>query len=288
MQVTDHIHALKIPFKLLVRPGKMLDRFVYAYLIYGDRVCLVDSGVAGSETRIFDYVTQTGRDPREISRLVFTHSHPDHIGAGTAIQKQTDCRTAAHLDACPWIEDVGRQCTERPIANFDELVGGPIKIDIRLNQGDRLDLGDGSFLEIIHTPGHSKGSICLLYKEDRALITGDAVPKTGTVPIYEDVLASIQSLHAIKEIKGVEVLMASWDLPQYGARVAPFIEEGLQWFQQIHDAVLAEISESDHSAIRDVSARVLKRLGFPEAALIPIIIRSIEAHLKLGDRHTLS
>lgn len=287
MQVTDHIHALKIPFKLLVRPGKMLDRFVYAYLIYGDRICLVDSGVAGSEAMIFDYVTQTGRDPREITRLVFTHSHPDHIGASTAIQKQTGCQTAAHLDACPWIEDVDRQYAERPIANFHELVGGPVKIDIRLKRGDRLDLGGGNFLEITHTPGHSKGSICLLFKEDGALITGDAVPKAGTVPIYEDVLASIQSLHAIKEIKEVEVLMASWDAPQYGARVEPFIEEGLQWFQQIHDAVLAEIPGSDPSEIMDISARVLRRLGFPETALIPIIISSIEAHLKLGDRQKL-
>ena len=67
----------------------------------------------------------------------------------------------------------------------------------------------------------------------------------------------------------------------------PFIEEGLQWFQQIHDAVLAEISGSDPSEIMDVSARVFKRLGFPETALIPIIIRSIKAHLKLGDRQKL-
>lgn len=287
MQVTDHIHALKITFKLLVRPGKMLDRFVYAYLIYGDQICLVDSGVAGSEAMIFDYVTKTGRDPREISRLVFTHSHPDHIGGSLAIKKQTACQTAAHPDACPWIEDVDRQYSERPIANFHELVAGPVKIDIGLKDGDRLDLGDGTVLEVTHTPGHSKGSICLLFKEDGALITGDAVPKAGTVPIYEDVLASIQSLHTIKKIEGVDVLMASWDAPQYGARVEPFIEEGLHWFQQIHDAVLAVTAGSDASALMEVSVRVLKRLGFPESALIPIIIRSIEAHLKLIDRQYL-
>jgi glyoxylase-like metal-dependent hydrolase (beta-lactamase superfamily II) len=288
MQVTDHIHALKIPFKLLVRPGKMLDRFVYAYLIYGDQICLIDSGVSGSEDVIFDYVTKTGRDPREISRLVFTHSHPDHIGASRAIKEQTACKTAAHTDACPWIEDVGRQNTERPIANFNELVAGSVKIDIQLKDGDRLDLRDGSLLEVTHTPGHSQGSICLLFKEDGALITGDAVPKAGTVPIYEDVLASIESLHTIKKIKAVDVLMASWDVPRHGARVEPFIDEGLHWFQHIHDAVLAETSESDSSEIMDVSARVLKRLGFPESALIPIIIKSIEAHIKLKDRQKIA
>ena len=67
-------------------------------------------------------------------------------------------------------------------------------------------------------------------------------------------------VHTIKKIEGVDVLMASWDAPQYGARVEPFIEEGLHWFQQIHDAVLAETSGSDSSQIMELSARILKRL----------------------------
>ena len=287
MQVTENIHAIRIPFKLRVRPGKMLDRFVYAYLIFGERICLVDSGVCGSEAVIFDYVTRTGRDPREISRLVFTHSHPDHIGAGRAIQKQTGCQIFAHLEACPWIEDVNRQYNERPIANFHDLVAGPVKVDTPLKDGDRIDLGGGFVLKVIHTPGHSKGSICLLSEKEGVLITGDAVPKAGTVPIYEDVPASILSLHAIQKIKGVNVLMASWEAPQHGVQVAAFIEEGLQWFQQIHEAVLAETAESDSTDTMDFSARVLKRLGFPDSAMIPIIIRSIEAHLKLQDRQNL-
>ena len=52
MQVTEHIHALKIPFKLRVGPDKTVDRFVFAYLIFGDQICLIDSGVAGSEAMI--------------------------------------------------------------------------------------------------------------------------------------------------------------------------------------------------------------------------------------------
>jgi glyoxylase-like metal-dependent hydrolase (beta-lactamase superfamily II) len=287
MQVTESIHALKIPFKLRIGPDKTVDRFVFAYLIFGDRICLIDGGVAGSEALIFDYIKQAGRDPREVANFIFTHSHPDHIGGGRAIKKQTGCKVAAHIDAKPWIENVDRQYEQRPIGNFYDLVGGSVEIDQGLKDGDHLDLGEGQRLDIFHTPGHSKGSISLLYNKDRALFSGDAVPKSGTVPIYEDVAISIASIRKLKEIKGLEILIASWDDPQFGASVYPSMDAGLQWFQQIHDAVLAETAGSDDLDPKDLSARVLKRLGFPEIPLVPIVVTSIGAHLKLLDHQDL-
>ena len=287
MQVTKHIHALKIPFKLRVGPTRTVDRFVFAYLIFGEQICLIDCGVAGSEALILDYVKDNGRDPHEISQVVFTHSHADHIGGGQALKKQTGCKTAAHIDAKPWIENVDQQYAERPIGNFYEIVGGSVEIDSELNDGDQLDFGDGNSLEIFHTPGHSKGSISLLYREDGALFTGDAVPKSGAVPIYEDVAISIQSIKRLKQITDLEVLIASWDEPQFKASVYPFMDKGLQWFQQIHEAVLAEKIGSDALKPEDLSARVLKRLGFPEIPLVPIIVTSIGAHLKLLDHQNI-
>ena len=204
MQITEHIHALKIPFKLRVGPDKTVDRFVFAYFIFGDQICLIDSGVAGSEAMILDYIKQAGRDPQEIARIVFTHSHADHIGGGQALKEQTGCKIAAHIDAKPWIENVDRQYAERPIGNFYDLVGGSVEIDSGLKDGDEVDLGDGKTLEIFHTPGHSKGAISLLFNKDKALFTGDAVPKPDTVPIYEDVATSIESIKKLKQIKGLK------------------------------------------------------------------------------------
>ena len=287
MQVTEHIHALKIPFKLRVGPAKTVDRFVFVYLIFGDQICLIDCGIAGSEAIILDYIKQAGRDPREITRLVFTHSHPDHIGASQALKKQTGCKIAAHIDAKPWIENVDQQYAERPIGNFFNLVGGSVEIDSELKDGDQVGLGDGKTLEIYHTPGHSKGSISLFYNKDKALFTGDAVPKAGSVPIYEDVATSITSIKKLKQIKGLEILIASWDDPQFGASVYPSMDAGLQWFQQIHEAVLAETAGSDALDAEDLSARVLKRLEFPEIPLVPIVVTSIGAHLKLLDQQQL-
>ena len=287
MQVTEHIHALKIPFKLRVGPDITVDRFVFAYLIFGDQICLIDSGVAGSETMILEYIKKAGRDPQDIARIIFTHSHADHIGGGQALKKQTGCKLAAHINAKPWIENVDQQYAERPIGNFYDLVGGSVEIDSGLKDRDQVDLGDGKTLEIFHTPGHSKGSISLLFNKDRAIFSGDAVPKPGTVPIYENVATSIESIKKLKQIEGLEILIASWDDPQFGASVYPSMDAGLQWFQQIHEAVLAATAGSDALDPKELCARVLKRLGFPEIPLVPIVVTSIGAHLKLLDHQDL-
>jgi glyoxylase-like metal-dependent hydrolase (beta-lactamase superfamily II) len=182
MQVTEHIHALKIPFKLRVGPDITVDRFVFADLIFGDQICLIDSGVAGSETMILEYIKKAGRDPQDIARIIFTHSHADHIGGGQALKKQTGCKLAAHINAKPWIENVDQQYAERPIGNFYDLVGGSVEIDSGLKDGDQVDLGDGKTLEIFHTPGHSKGSISLLFNKDRAGHCSVGMPFPSQVP----------------------------------------------------------------------------------------------------------
>ena len=287
MEVTEHIHAIRIPFKLMVGSGKTLDRFVYAFLIYGERICLIDAGVSSSHGMIFDYVKKTGRDPEEISMLVLTHSHPDHIGGAPDVKRETGCKVAAHEDDRPWIEDVERQYRERPIANFHSLVEDTVEVDLPLKDGDQLDLGGGKTLEVIHTPGHSKGSISLLFREDSAVLTGDAVPISGTVPIYEDVIPSIQSIGKLKEIKGLKVLLTSWDEPHYGDRVYALLDAGMKYFQDIHEVVLKEKATSPTSDVTELSLHILKSLGLPEAALIPIVIRSFEAHLNVSDHQNL-
>jgi len=99
MQITKHIHAIKIPFQIAIGPGKRVDRFVYIYLIYGKKIVLIDSGVATSENIIFDYIRKTGRNPEDISLIILTHSHADHIGAAHEIQRMTGCTIAAHRNS---------------------------------------------------------------------------------------------------------------------------------------------------------------------------------------------
>ena len=55
MEVTKRIHALNIPFKIPVTDDVMIERSVYVYLIFGDNIYLIDSGVAGAEKIIYEY-----------------------------------------------------------------------------------------------------------------------------------------------------------------------------------------------------------------------------------------
>ncbi len=147
MQITPAIHALRHPFQVPVAPGITLDRFVYSYLIAGETITLIDTGVAGSETRIFEYIQSIGRNPSEISLIVLTHSHPDHIGAARAIREATGCSVAAHPAERSWIEDVERQNQERPVPGFATLVGGSGTCSIlRLEGGVTIDTdGTGEY-----------------------------------------------------------------------------------------------------------------------------------------------
>src|SRR5512137_779298 len=121
MQITPSIHALRHPFKIPVAPGIAIDRFVYSYILAGETITLIDTGVAGCENCIFDYIRSIGRDPEEITLIILTHSHPDHIGAAKAIRDATGCSVMAHSSERVWIEDVDRQNRERPVPGFSTL-----------------------------------------------------------------------------------------------------------------------------------------------------------------------
>jgi hydroxyacylglutathione hydrolase len=287
MQISEHVHALKIPFQLRDPSGQPVDRFVYAYLIYGTEICLIDSGVAGSERRIFDYVRKTGRTPDEIAMLVLTHAHPDHIGAAAAIKSATGCTVAAHRADKAWIEDTTLQFRERPIPNFDDLVGGPVEVDRILNDGDLLEVGDDLRLEVFHTPGHSNGSISLLLREDGVLFSGDAIPHAGDLPIYDDVGASVSSITKLKNIEGVNYLLSSWNEPREGKDVYKLMDDGLQYLQRIHEAVLAITDTGYLPESEEFCPLVMAKLGLPPAAANPIVCRSFAAHCKVRDQRYL-
>jgi len=70
--------------------NKTVERFVYAYIIDGEKLCLIDTGVAGAETDISIALQKINKKLSDIDIIILTHSHPDHIGAASSIQRQSE------------------------------------------------------------------------------------------------------------------------------------------------------------------------------------------------------
>lgn len=283
MQITDHIHALKIPFQITDPSGRRIDRFVYAFLIYGEEICLIDSGVAGSEKYIVEYLKRTGRSPHDISVLILTHAHPDHIGSAAALKRICGCTVAAHAAEKAWIEDVELQAKVRPVPGFFSLVGGSVQVDRVLKEGDVLHLESGPSLQVLHTPGHSSGSLSLWMAEEGALFTADAVPIAGDMPIYQDILASVRSVQRLSSIPEVKHLLAAWDEPRSGSEAYHIMDEGLQYLQRIHSSVLKAARENPALLEQDfmqLCRQVLVGLGLPPVMANPLVASSFQASLR--------
>jgi glyoxylase-like metal-dependent hydrolase (beta-lactamase superfamily II) len=286
MQITEHIHAIKIPFEIPVAPGKMFERFVYAYLIFGTEICLIDSGVRQAYGIISEYLNNLGRKPEEISLLVLTHAHPDHIGSAVEIKKATSCAVAAHPDAQRWIEDVALQFKERPVPGFHDLVGGSTPVDRLLHDGEIINL-DPVSLEVVHTPGHATGSISLYCKEEGALFSGDAVSQTNDLPIYDDVTAAVASIKKLKELQATGYLFASWADPLAGSGACKMMDDGLEYLQRIHGAIRDIAAKGEIGDPMELCTRMVKIFGLPEVAVNPLVAKSFVSHMKIIDRENL-
>jgi hydroxyacylglutathione hydrolase len=280
MRVTEHIHAIRIPFTIPVGPGNEITREVYAYIVFGDGISLVDSGVAGSETIFSDYIKKNGRDPKEIRNVILTHSHPDHIGAARAIQQATGCSVLAHGGEKEWIEDTERQFRERPVPGFHTLVGGPVTVDSVLADGDVVDLGASVRCEVMHTPGHSRGSITLVFGNEKTIISGDCLPLPNDLPIYENSSVSVNSINRLKRMKHIEVLLSSWEAPIHGyTHIEKRIDEGLSWLRRIHETVLKEQNRSK-SDVMELCRNVVRELGLPLFAANSLVARAFASSLE--------
>ena len=119
------------------------------YIVFSDKIYLIDTGVAGGKDLIYGYIRKCGRKPEEIEKVFISHSHPDHIGALKPIKEETGCSAESHRNGREWIEDTDTQFRERPVPGFKELVSGSCKIDRLLNDGDivRVDTRTGQYIE---------------------------------------------------------------------------------------------------------------------------------------------
>jgi glyoxylase-like metal-dependent hydrolase (beta-lactamase superfamily II) len=138
-----------------------------SYLINGEVPTLIDPGHHHLFPQLRKAMAEDGFQPADIKLIIATHAHPDHF---EAVQDFMDFETkiALHPEAEQFIEIHGE--------HFFKVMGLELpdyRVDFHLIEGE-LEVGE-HLLQVIHTPGHAPGSICLYWQEAEALFTGDVI-----------------------------------------------------------------------------------------------------------------
>ena len=125
------------------------------------RAAVIDPG--GDAPMILDAVERLGLG---VELILNTHGHVDHTAANAEVRKATGAKL--------YIHDADRPMIERPDPEWAALVGGvqSCAADGTYGEGDVLEVGSLA-LRVLHTPGHSPGSVCLAL--DDLIFTGDTL-----------------------------------------------------------------------------------------------------------------
>lgn len=125
------------------------------YLVDGPQAkVLIDCGAGPSAASILDLaINAAGKPP---THLLLTHAHIDHAGGAAEIKRRTGCRVVIHAADAPVLAEGD---PERSAADWYGLALEPLDADEVLNGDGAIALSDQDKLTILHTPGHTPGSL---------------------------------------------------------------------------------------------------------------------------------
>lgn len=151
-----------------------------SFLIAEKRLTLIDAGMVGSRLTLERYLRRIGRSLDELERIICTHGHPDHIGGVTELVRDRDDVTVLiHPDDLAGL----RLPLREALAPTDDraIRRGRIIQYLTRTPADPATIEDGvelpmlGGLHVVHTPGHTPGSICLYAPRHRIIFTGDVL-----------------------------------------------------------------------------------------------------------------
>ena len=157
---------------------------VYAVAV-NDAAILIDTGQAFTANKVLRVLSRYSFFPKSIRAIILTHAHYDHIGAAAILKKKIGAPVLIHQVAAPILEkgEVILPKGSTPTGKFMLALGGKqfqkslhvtaVKPDIVIQ--DRYDLSVfGIPAHVIHTPGHTKGSLSVVFNSGDAFV-GDTL-----------------------------------------------------------------------------------------------------------------
>jgi len=197
MKITPKLHAFIW--------NSMTTNNCNTYLIDCSKRILIDPGHADLFGHVREGLDELGLAIRDIDLVICTHAHPDHLESVSVLKKE-NVLFAIHETEWNWLKEMETYIQRSYGKGLDE-----IQPDFLLKEG-LLNLKETQ-IWVVHTPGHTAGSICLYWPEENALFTGDLIFKSG---FGRTDLPGGDSEQLKASIKKVAELDVKWMLPGHG------------------------------------------------------------------------
>jgi len=180
----------------------------YAYLILGEETILVDTGRPGQGKGILNDLKSMNIEPHDIKHILITHHDVDHVGSAAFLQQATGAKVWASKEDIPYINGVKNREGIKRFISFIMRIKKPENINPYPENKKILDI------EVIPTPGHTPGHVCLLYKD--VLFVGDLVRTSkGKITPMKSFMNWNTSM-ARESIKKVADYHFEWICPAHG------------------------------------------------------------------------
>jgi len=139
------------------------------YLLTGEDPILVDAGTGMHHQDIMKWLSYMVKKS-QVRRIVLTHRHYDHTGGAAALAKELGAEVLMHPEDARAVREGDSRQT---LAHMFGVPGQPVEVT-EIDEGETLSTGTSNY-QIIHTPGHTSGSISLWENDKGILISGDTV-----------------------------------------------------------------------------------------------------------------
>lgn len=209
-------NILRIDLKVPVTPSEIATCLIKS----NDNLAILDTGLGRRPFKdISRGMMEQGLNMEDITHIINTHFHVEHIGGNYQIQKASGAKIFAHevdavnieqpkkiVELCKTMGDVPRRSQYMAELYMKGVTRSikPTQVDRKLRDGDIIDLGTIK-LKVIHTPGHSPGHICLYDQDTKIMFSGDVVcggdqtvyvgPPSGDMIQYLDTLNMIRDIN---------------------------------------------------------------------------------------------